>query len=113
MNGCSWRKTGMFGENLSSSGLTYSHLTRQRVHYSISNQRLGSCRPLANKVENCDIYKTRNYYFTSTAVAVDSSHMTASSSALRSRFSPPSNFVKGARVDNVVHGLSLATITGR
>jgi len=34
-------------------------------------------------------------YFASAAVAVDSSHMTASSSASWSRFSPPSNFVNG------------------
>jgi len=34
-------------------------------------------------------------YFTSGAVAVDSSHMTTSSSASWSRFSPPSNFVNG------------------
>jgi len=34
-------------------------------------------------------------YFTSATVAVDSSHMTASSSALWSRFSPPSNFANG------------------
>ena len=47
------------------------------------------------------------YYFASAAVAVDSSHMTESSSASWSRFSPPSKFV------NVVHGLSLATITRR
>jgi len=35
------------------------------------------------------------YYFTSAAVAVDSSHMTASLSTSWSRFSPPSNFVNG------------------
>jgi len=35
------------------------------------------------------------YYFTNAAVAVDSSHMTASSSASWSRFRPPSNFVNG------------------
>jgi len=34
-------------------------------------------------------------YFASAAVAVDSSHMTASSSTSWSRFSPPSNFVNG------------------
>ena len=34
-------------------------------------------------------------YFASAAVAVDTSHMTASSSASWSRFSPPSNFVNG------------------
>jgi len=33
------------------------------------------------------------YYFASAAVAVDSSHMTASSSASWSRFSSPSNFI--------------------
>jgi len=44
------------------------------------------------------------YYFASAAVAVDSSHMTASPSASWSRLT---------RVDNVVHGLLLATITGR
>ena len=37
----------------------------------------------------------RSYYFPSAAVGVDSSHMTASSSASWSRFSPPSNFVNG------------------
>jgi len=35
------------------------------------------------------------YYFASAAVAVDSSHMTASSSASWSRFSPLSKFVNG------------------
>ena len=39
-------------------------------------------------IQNC-------YYFASAAVAVDSSHITASSSALWSRFSPPSNFGNG------------------
>jgi len=34
-------------------------------------------------------------YFTSVAVAVDSSHMTVLSSASQSRFSQPSNFVNG------------------
>jgi len=34
-------------------------------------------------------------YFVSVAVAVDSSHMTASSSTSWSRFSPPLNFVDG------------------
>ena len=38
---------------------------------------------------------TDNYYFASAAVAVDSSHMTASSYTLWRRFSPPSNFVNG------------------
>ena len=47
-------------------------------------------------------------YFASAAVAVDSSHMTASSSASWSRFSPLSNFFQWARVDYVLHGLSLA-----
>jgi len=37
--------------------------------------------------------KRVHYYFASAAVAVDSSHMTASSSASWSRFSPPSNLV--------------------
>ena len=35
------------------------------------------------------------YYFASAAVDVDSSHMTASSSVLWSRYSPPSKFVNG------------------
>jgi len=34
-------------------------------------------------------------YFVSAAVAIDVSHMTASSSTSWSRFSPPSNFVNG------------------
>jgi len=38
---------------------------------------------------------TEILYFATAAVAVDSSHMTASSSASWSRFSPPSNFVNG------------------
>ena len=35
------------------------------------------------------------FILTSAVVAVDSSHMTASSSASRSSFSPPSSFVSG------------------
>ena len=38
---------------------------------------------------------TGNFHFASAAVAVDSSHMSASSSTSWSRFSPPSNFVNG------------------
>jgi len=53
------------------------------------------------------------YYFASAAVAADSSRTTASSSTSWSRFSPPSNFVNGHVVDNVVHDLPLATITRR
>ena len=49
------------------------------------------------------------FHFTSAAVAVDSTHMTASSSASWSRF----KFCQWARINNVVHGLMLATITGR
>ena len=41
------------------------------------------------------IYTVHNCYFASAAVAVDSSRMTASSSASWSRFSPPSDFVNG------------------
>jgi len=37
------------------------------------------------------------YYFVIAAVTVGSSHTTVSSSALWSRFSPPSNFVNGHR----------------
>jgi len=40
-------------------------------------------------------YAGSDYYFTSAAVAVDSSHMTASSSASWSTFSLPSNCVNG------------------
>ena len=60
-------------------------------------------------------YNTVVIYFASAAVAVDSSHMTASSFASWSRFSTPSKFkfCLWARVDSVVHGLSLATITQR
>ena len=43
------------------------------------------------KYGHCHSY----HYFASAAVAVDSSHMTASSSASRSRFSLPTNFVNG------------------
>ena len=35
------------------------------------------------------------FHFASAAVVVDSNHMTASSSASWSRFSPPSNFING------------------
>ena len=41
----------------------------------------------------------------SAAVAVDSSYVTASSSTLWSRFSPPQILLMGTRVDSVVHGL--------
>ena len=45
---------------------------------------------------NCRVlYGWKFIYFASAAVAVDSSGMTASSSASWSRFSPPSNFVNG------------------
>ena len=45
---------------------------------------------------NCSIRRCGLlYYFASAAVTVDFSHMTASSSASRSIFSPPSNFVNG------------------
>jgi len=50
------------------------------------------------------------YYFASAAVAVDFNRMTASSSALWSRFSPPSYFVNGHVSTMRVHGLSLATM---
>jgi len=42
-----------------------------------------------------DIQRTIIIYLASATVAVDSSHMIASSSASWSRFSPPSNFVNG------------------
>jgi len=48
-------------------------------------------------------------YFASAAVAVDSSHITALSSASWSTSRPPSNFA----VDSVVHGLLLTTVTGK
>ena len=41
----------------------------------------------------CPKHVNYYYYFASAAVVVDFSRMTASSSASRSRFSPPSNFV--------------------
>ena len=41
------------------------------------------------------IHRNSYYYFASVAVAVDSSHVTASSSASWSWFSPPSNAVNG------------------
>ena len=45
---------------------------------------------------NCRVlYGWKFIYFASAAVAVDSSRMTASSSASWSRFSPPSNFING------------------
>ena len=43
----------------------------------------------------CNIGTSTAVYFASAAVAVDSSHMTASSSASCSRFSPPSYFIMG------------------
>ena len=58
---------------------------------------------------------TQFIYFARAAVAVDSSHMTASSSASWSRFGPHSNFVNRRCADclHMVHGLSPATITGK
>ena len=56
------------------------HLLSSRVHNS-------GCAP----VNTSNYY----YYFASAAVTVDSSHMTASSSASWSRFTPRSNFVNG------------------
>jgi len=47
----------------------------------------------SNLANTC--YLLTYYYFASAAVAVDSSHMTASSSASWSRFSLPSNVVNG------------------
>jgi len=44
---------------------------------------------------NVSVLVTVTLHFLSAAVAVDSSHMIASSSASLSRFSPPSNFVSG------------------
>jgi len=44
------------------------------------------------------MYNSVIVYFVSTPVAVDSSHTTASSSALWCRFSPSANLVNGARV---------------
>jgi len=40
-------------------------------------------------------YLPKVLFIVSAVVTVDSSHMTASSSALWNRFSPPSNFVNG------------------
>ena len=60
-----------------------------------------SCRPTngvkalkALKKYSCSTGKS-TIYFVSAAIAVYSSHMTASSSTLWSRFSPPSNAVNG------------------
>ena len=55
-------------------------------------------------------YRHLVIHFASAVVAVDSSHMTVSSSTSRSSFSPPLNFVSG-HVSTMVHGLSLAIIT--
>ena len=46
------------------------------------------------------LHSPNYYYFASAAVAVDSSHMTKSSSASRNRFSPPSNFVNQVNARN-------------
>jgi len=54
---------------------------------SIENQRLADCVTMLTSAEIL--------HFASAAVAVDSSHMTVSSSASWSRFNPPSNFVNG------------------
>ena len=51
-------------------------------------------KPLAH-ISGRGISVTWFNYFASAAVAVDSSHMTASSSTSWNRFSPPSNFVNG------------------
>ena len=44
-------------------------------------------------IVHCHVHSP--FHFASAVVAVDSSHMTATSSALWSSFSPPSNFVSG------------------
>jgi len=46
-------------------------------------------------LHSCSVVCVFVYYFAGAAVAVDSSRMTASSSTLWSRFSPPSNLVNG------------------
>ena len=52
-------------------------------------------RVLRPRLYNRPTVHSQCYYFASAAVAVDSSHMTVSSSASWSRFSPPSNVVNG------------------
>ena len=44
---------------------------------------------------DCVKFAVHSFHFTSAVVTVDSSHMTVSSSALWSNFSPPLNFVSG------------------
>ena len=69
--------------------------------------------PTSNYFGHEQTSPTTSIYFASAAVAVESSRVTASSSASWSRFSPHSDFVDGHVSTRVVHGLRLATITGR
>jgi len=65
------------------------------------NNYLDKCAPEATlfhqNFQQSEHHLHRNYYyyFASAAVAVDSSHMTTPSSALWSKFSPPTNFANG------------------
>jgi len=70
------------GESNSSWGRRPVVLTANRWHYMPP-------RFVVSETSRCSY----SCYFTSSAVTVDFSHMTASSSASWSRFSPPSNFV--------------------
>ena len=53
------------------------------------------CLPVSRRTHTHIHSVSQYYYFASAAVAVDSRHITASSSALWCSFSPPSNFVNG------------------
>ena len=64
---------------------------RRRLHRPTRPTPLTPTACLVNQ----DTHQGIIIYFTSAAVAVDSSRMTASSFALWSRFSPPLNFVNG------------------
>jgi len=62
------------------------------IHVSTSTISWYRSCPMAGKVTFV-LASHYYYYFESAAVAVDSSHITVSSSASWSRFSPPSNFI--------------------
>jgi len=68
---------------------------QQQTCLSILLQRVTSLHSFEPLILTSRLNSYDFFYFVSAAVAVESSHMTAPSSASWSRFSPPSNFVNG------------------
>jgi len=70
--------------------------SQRNVHFLSGKQLIALLASMA-EYDQClaHLLLSKIIYYTSAAVAVDSSHMTASSSASWSGFSPPLNFVNG------------------